>query len=51
MDGNTIKGLYAAGEATGDVHGANRLGGNAISDIITFGRLAGAEAAMSVKAN
>jgi fumarate reductase flavoprotein subunit len=50
-DGNTIRGLYAAGEATGGVHGANRLGGNAISDIITFGRLAGAEAAMYVKDN
>ncbi|RLA46992.1 MAG: flavocytochrome c [Gammaproteobacteria bacterium] len=50
-DGNTIRGLYAAGEATGGVHGANRLGGNAISDIITFGRLAGTEAAMYVKDN
>ena len=30
------KGLYAAGEATGVVHGENRLGGNAISDVITF---------------
>jgi len=50
-DGNTIRGLYAAGEATGGVHGSNRLGGNAISDIITFGRLAGVEAAMYVKDN
>ncbi|WP_299795388.1 flavocytochrome c [uncultured Shewanella sp.] len=40
-----IPGLYGAGEVTGGVHGANRLGGNAISDIITFGRLAGEEAA------
>ena len=44
-DGVVIKGLFAAGEVTGGVHGANRLGGNAVSDIITFGRLAGAEAA------
>ncbi|SQH75248.1 Fumarate reductase flavoprotein subunit [Shewanella benthica] len=40
-----IPGLYGAGEVTGGLHGANRLGGNAISDIITFGRLAGEEAA------
>ena len=43
--GAVIPGLYAAGEATGGVHGSNRLGGNAVSDIITFGRLAGAAAA------
>ncbi|QIZ77574.1 flavocytochrome c [Ferrimonas lipolytica] len=47
--GQTIKGLYAAGEATGGVHGANRLGGNAISDIVTFGRLAGEQAAKYIK--
>jgi len=40
-----ISGLYGAGEVSGGVHGANRLGGNAISDIITFGRIAGANAA------
>ena len=44
-DGNAISGLYAAGEVTGGVHGANRLGGNALSDIIVFGRIAGKEAA------
>ena len=44
-DGEPIPGLFAAGEATGGVHGSNRLGGNAVSDIITFGRLAGDEAA------
>ncbi len=44
-----IPGLYGAGEVTGGVHGANRLGGNAISDIITFGRLAGEEAAKYAK--
>ncbi|HHY17774.1 MAG TPA: FAD-binding protein, partial [Firmicutes bacterium] len=44
-DGNAIPGLYAAGEVTGGVHGANRLGGNALCDIIVFGRIAGKEAA------
>jgi fumarate reductase flavoprotein subunit len=44
--GGTVKGFYAAGEVTGGVHGANRLGGNAISDIVTFGRIAGTQAAM-----
>ncbi|MFR5598209.1 MAG: FAD-binding protein, partial [Holdemania filiformis] len=34
-------GLYAAGEVTGGFHGGNRLGGNAISEAITTGRLAG----------
>ena len=37
-DGKPIPGLYAAGEVTGGVHGANRLGGNAITDIVVFGR-------------
>ena len=44
-NGQVIKGLYAAGEVVGGVHGANRLGGNAISDIVTFGRIAGTDAA------
>ncbi|WP_347298202.1 flavocytochrome c [Dolosigranulum savutiense] len=39
--GEPIKNLYAAGELTGVIQGANRLGGNAITDIITFGRIAG----------
>lgn len=43
--GNVISGLYAAGEVTGGVHGANRLGGNAVADIIVFGRIAGQQAA------
>ena len=43
--GNVIPGLYAAGEVTGGVHGANRLGGNAVADFVVFGRIAGAEAA------
>ena len=42
--GNPIEGLYAAGEVTGGVHGSNRLGGNAVADIIVFGRIAGQNA-------
>jgi len=49
--GNVIKGLFAAGEVTGGVHGANRLGGNAITDIIVFGRIAGRQSAKFVKAH
>lgn len=44
-DGVAIPGLYAAGEVTGGVHGANRLGGNAVSDFVVFGRIAGEQAA------
>ncbi len=44
-DGLAIPGLYAAGEVTGGVHGGNRLGGNALADIVTFGRIAGRNAA------
>ncbi|WP_319562568.1 flavocytochrome c [Marispirochaeta sp.] len=44
-DGTPVPGLYAAGEVTGGVHGANRLGGNAMADITTFGRIAGLSAA------
>lgn len=44
-EGNAIPGLYAAGEVTGGVHGANRLGGNAVADFVVFGRIAGAQAA------
>ena len=40
-DGTAIPGLYAAGEVTGGVHGSNRIGGNAVADIIIFGRQAG----------
>lgn len=43
VDGNVVEGLYAAGEVTGGIHGANRLGGNAIADVVTFGRIAGQE--------
>ncbi|MDK8181480.1 flavocytochrome c [Paenibacillus sp. UMB4589-SE434] len=48
-DGTIINGLYAAGEVTGGVHGGNRLGGNALADIITFGKIAGTNAAKLVK--
>ena len=44
-EGVAIPGLYAAGEVTGGVHGANRLGGNAVSDFVVFGRIAGEQAA------
>ena len=44
-EGNVIEGLFAAGEVTGGIHGENRLGGNAIADCMTYGRLAGANAA------
>lgn len=44
----TIPGLYAAGEVTGGIHGANRLGGNAVTDIVVFGRNAGENAASHV---
>ena len=43
--GEAIQGLYAAGEVTGGIHGGNRVGGNAIADIMVFGRIAGANAA------
>lgn len=43
-EGNVIPGFYAAGEVTGGIHGANRLGGNAIADIIVFGQIAGQNA-------
>jgi succinate dehydrogenase / fumarate reductase flavoprotein subunit len=41
----TVKGLFAAGEAAAGLHGANRLGGNSLSDLVVFGRRAGAAAA------
>jgi fumarate reductase flavoprotein subunit len=48
-DGTPIEGLYAAGEVTGGLHGQNRIGGNAIADIIIFGRQAGSESAKFVE--
>ena len=47
-DGTVIDGLYAAGEVTGGVHGANRLGGNAVADFTVFGRIAGQQASAYV---
>ncbi|MDO5532379.1 flavocytochrome c [Sutterella sp.] len=44
-DGSPIPGLYAAGEATGGVHGVNRMGANGINDAVVFGRIAGTSAA------
>ncbi len=44
--GAIIPGLYAAGEVTGGIHGANRLGGNALADVTVFGRIAGESAAL-----
>ncbi len=44
-DGKVIPGLLAAGEVTGGIHGANRLGGNAVVDTVVFGKLAGETAA------
>ncbi len=44
-----VPGLFAAGECSGGMHGANRLGGNSLSDLIVFGRLAGLGAAEYVK--
>ena len=48
-DGKVIPGLWAAGEVTGVTHGTNRLGGNAYTDIIVFGRIAGKAAAEAAK--
>jgi succinate dehydrogenase / fumarate reductase flavoprotein subunit len=45
----TLAGLYAAGEAAAGLHGANRLGGNSLSDLLVFGRRAGAAAGASVR--
>ena len=38
---STVPGLFAAGEAAAGLHGANRLGGNSLSDLLVFGRRAG----------
>ena len=43
-EGTPIAGLFAAGEVTGGVHGGNRIGGNAVADIVVFGRVAAASA-------
>ena len=47
----SIPGLFAAGEATGGVHGANRLSGNGLTDPLVFGRIAGKEAGLYARGN
>ena len=44
LNGKVIPGLFAAGEVVGGVHGGNRLGGNAVADIVVFGRISSASA-------
>src|SRR5690606_39823587 len=44
----SVPGLFAAGEVAGGMHGSNRLGGNSLSDLLVFGRRAGAGAAAYV---
>ena len=47
-EGNIIPGLYAAGEVAGGIHAGNRLGGNALIDIFTYGRIAGQSVAEQI---
>jgi succinate dehydrogenase / fumarate reductase flavoprotein subunit len=49
-EASCVPGLFAAGEVAGGMHGANRLGGNSLSDLLVFGRRAGLYAAQYVKA-
>jgi succinate dehydrogenase / fumarate reductase flavoprotein subunit len=55
VDGDTqmssVPGMFAAGECAGGLHGANRLGGNSLSDLLVFGKRAGAHAAAFAKAH
>jgi succinate dehydrogenase / fumarate reductase flavoprotein subunit len=46
---STVPGLYAAGEVASGLHGANRLGGNSLSDLLVFGKRAGEAAALAAK--
>ncbi|MBI3798218.1 MAG: fumarate reductase/succinate dehydrogenase flavoprotein subunit [Deltaproteobacteria bacterium] len=48
---STVPGLFAAGEVAAGLHGANRLGGNSLSDLVVFGRRAGLSAAEYAKAS
>ena len=50
-NGKVIPGLFAAGEITGGVHGANRIGGNAVTDITVYGKTAGENAADFAKSS
>ena len=47
---SAVEGLYAVGECSGGMHGSNRLGGNSLSDLLVFGKLAGEAAAKQVVA-
>lgn len=47
----SVRGLFAAGEAAGGIHGANRIGGNALAECIVFGKIAGQEAAKYARQN
>ncbi|MCF0134533.1 MAG: flavocytochrome c [Blautia sp.] len=49
-EGEVIPGLFAAGEVCGGVHGGNRIGGNAVADIVVFGRIAGDSACSYIDA-
>jgi succinate dehydrogenase / fumarate reductase flavoprotein subunit len=51
QESQRVKGLFAAGECAAGMHGSNRLGGNSLSDLVVFGRIAGHNAAKFVKAN
>jgi succinate dehydrogenase / fumarate reductase flavoprotein subunit len=48
---STVPGLYAAGEVASGLHGANRLGGNSLSDLLVFGKRAGEAAGAAARAN
>src|SRR6185436_10021606 len=48
---STVPGLFAAGECAAGLHGANRLGGNSLSDLLVFGKRAGEYAAIFAKEN
>lgn len=48
---STVPGLFAAGECAAGLHGANRLGGNSLSDLLVFGKRAGQHAALFARAN
>ena len=49
QSGAPLPGIFAAGEATGGIHGRDRLGGNSLTDTMVFGRIAGQEAALYCK--